>query len=76
MIHTCRLQYLNLDENQLASIPRLRLLGTSSLRLSSHHSSSSGEAVRSTSTRGGGGEGLAPSPFPALHTLSLMNNMV
>ena len=87
-----RLQYLNLDDNQLSSIPRLRLLGTSSLRLLSHRSLS-GEAVGTgkgaetgTPTAGGGGGGgnggerpsSSPSlsPFPALHTLSLIDNMV
>uniref|UniRef100_A0A1X7SRN9 Uncharacterized protein n=1 Tax=Amphimedon queenslandica TaxID=400682 RepID=A0A1X7SRN9_AMPQE len=84
-----RLQYLNLDDNQLSSIPRLRLLGTSSLRLSSHRSLS-GEAIGTgkgeetgTSPGGGGGSGgerpsSSPSlsPFPALHTLSLIDNMI
>lgn len=63
------MKYLNLDNNELVSIPHLKLLGSGMLQ-DPHTTQSSDDTINRLDAT----SSLAP--FPQLQTLSLCNNMV
>ena len=64
----CRLKYLNLDNNELITIPHLKLLGSDP----SHSSKKSRDEENSEHST----DPMNVAPFPVLQTLSIANNMV
>ena len=75
-LHILRLKYLNLDNNELVSIPHLKLLGTGILKEQAFPSKDDnfGEIGNALIKHEMSSSSLAP--FPQLQTLSLCNNMV